>query len=77
MKLKKLAALVLAGCMTLSMAALAEEQTPDPSISEGKTLIVGLQGDPASFNPTAAPDDWGYYVAENMFSRLVKLNWSG
>lgn len=76
-KLKKLAALALAGCMALSVTAYAEEKTPDPAISEGKTLIVGLQGDPASFNPTAAPDDWGYYVAENMFSRLVKLNWKG
>lgn len=76
-RFKKLAALVLAGCMAFSMIAFAEEKTPDPSISQGKTLIVGLQGDPASFNPTAAPDDWGYFVAENMFSRLVKLNWNG
>jgi peptide/nickel transport system substrate-binding protein len=77
LKLKKLAALALAGCMVCSMTAFAEEKTPDPAISEGKTVIVGLQGDPASFNPTAAPDDWGYYVAENLFSRLVKLNSSG
>lgn len=74
-KFKKLAALALAGCMAFSATAFAEE--PDPSISEGKTVIVGLQGDPASFNPTAMPDDWGYYVAENMFSRLTKLNWNG
>ena len=73
--LKKVAALLLVGCMAFSATAFAE--SPDPSISEGKTVIVGLQGDPASFNPTAAPDDWGYYVAENLFSRLVKLNWKG
>ena len=73
--LKKVAALLLVGCMAVSATAFAE--SPDPSLSEGKTVIVGLQGDPASFNPTAAPDDWGYYVAENLFSRLVKLNWKG
>ncbi len=39
-----------------------------------KTLIVGLQGDPLSFNQDAAPDDCGYTVAENLFSRLVKIN---
>lgn len=53
------------------------DATGGDSFSAGKTLIVGLQGDPASFNPVGAPDDWGYYVAENLFSRLVKQNWNG
>lgn len=59
--------------------AAEPEDTPEAGAPEGgsDTLIVGLQGDPASFNPTGAPDDWGFYVAENLFSRLVKLNWNG
>lgn len=53
-------------------SVLAEED-----YSAGQTLIVGLQGDPASFNQVGNPDDWGFVVSENLFSRLVKLNTAG
>lgn len=52
----------------------ATESTVD---SASKTLIVGLQGDPSSFNPDGTPDDWEFFVCENLYSRLVKLNWKG
>jgi len=41
---------------------------------EGGTLIVGLSGDPLSFNPDGTGDDFMYPIAQNVFNRLVKIN---
>ena len=58
-------------------AAAASSAPAANSVNQSdKTLIVGLQGDPSSFNPDAMPDDWGFYVAENLYSRLVKINFN-
>lgn len=77
---KKLLVPVLSAMMLASAAAgssvLAEEAAAE-DFSAGQTLIVGLQGDPASFNQVGNPDDWGFVVSENLFSRLVKLNING
>lgn len=75
---KKLLVSILSAAVAASMAiggsVLAEEAE---DFSAGQTVIVGLQGDPTSFNQVGSPDDWGYVVSENLFSRLVKLNWNG
>lgn len=46
----------------------------DESTTTGGTLIVGATGDPQTFNPDARADDYYYAMAQNIFSRLVKIN---
>ncbi|MGF9701069.1 ABC transporter substrate-binding protein [Paenibacillus sp. MABNR03] len=48
--------------------------TAENGVKEGGTLLVGLTGDPLSFNPDGTSDDYLYPVAQNLFSRLVKIN---
>ena len=74
---------VLSGCGGNQTPAAGDESaqpSPDESTpvepQSGGTLIVGIQGDPTSFNPDAAPDDFAYVVEENIFSRLVKFNYN-
>ena len=62
----------LAGCFSGPSGSAADSSTP----KAGSTLLVGLQGDPTSFNPDASPDDFAYFVEENIFSRLVKTDWN-
>ncbi len=52
----------------------AESQAATGEAKEGGTLLVGLSGDPGSFNPNAAAADLLYSVAQNVFGRLAKLN---
>lgn len=71
----------LAGCSGGSASSAAgssasQTQAASSAPKVGGTLLVGLQGDPASFNPDASPDDFAYFVEENIFSRLVKTDWN-
>ena len=55
--------------------ATVPETTQEVSeIVEGGTLIVRAGGDPMSFCPSAAADDNGYAIYQNMFNRLTKLD---
>ncbi len=40
----------------------------------GGTLIVGIQGDPSTYNPDSSNDDFTYTVSQNIFNRLVKFD---
>ncbi len=40
----------------------------------GGTLVVDLPGDPETFNPAARIDDVFWSIAQNVYSRLIKLN---
>ncbi|PAE29265.1 hypothetical protein CHI07_10345 [Paenibacillus sp. 7884-2] len=42
--------------------------------STGDTLVVGAVGDPQTYNPDSRPDDNFYPMAQNIYSRLIKLN---
>lgn len=55
--------------------AAAPEETQEASdIVEGGTLIIRASGDPMSFCPSAAADDNGYPIFQNMYNRLTKLD---
>lgn len=41
---------------------------------QGGTLVIRATGDPMSFCPSAAADDNGYAIYQNMFNRLTKLD---
>jgi len=41
---------------------------------QGGTVVVRAAGDPMSFCPSAAADDNGYPIYQNMFNRLTKLD---
>lgn len=56
-------------------ACSGENGSSDHEAAGGGTLVVGMRGDPVTFNPDARPDDHFYYVAQNIYSRLVKLNY--
>ena len=43
-------------------------------IVKGGTLIVREAGDPMSFCPSTAADDYAYAMMQNMFNRLTKLD---
>jgi peptide/nickel transport system substrate-binding protein len=53
----------------LSMGALAEAVTP----KSGGTLIIGLKGDPQSFNPDSGSDDYALPINSNVFNALVSM----
>lgn len=70
---------IMAGCSgganeTNSSNSEGSSNTEGSGPKEGGTLIVGLTGDPQTFNPDARADDYFYPIAQNVFSRLVKLN---
>jgi len=51
----------------VSMPALAAAES-------GNTLVVRINGDPKTFNPTISSDDNLYKPAQNFYNRLVKLD---
>ncbi len=66
-----IASIVLAGCS----APPTTPSTPsDTGPKKGGTLVVGMSGDPQTFNPVARVDDYFWGVAQNVYSRLIKLN---
>lgn len=54
----------------------SEASQAEGAPKEGGTLIVGLSGDPLSFNPDGVGDDYLYPIAQNVFNRLVKINYN-
>ncbi len=58
-----------AGAVSSSSASTAVSE-----IKQGGTYIVGQSGEPATLNPDATSDDYNYAIAQNLFSRLYKLN---
>lgn len=54
--------------------AVPETTEAASDIVEGGTLIVRASGDPMSFCPSAAADDYGYAIFQNMYNRLTKLD---
>lgn len=69
--MKKVVSLVL--CLAVLLAvmvlpAFAEEERC------GGTLVVRINGDPVSFNPSISSDDNLYKPAQNFYNRLVKLD---
>lgn len=69
------AATEAAGTETTETAAPeATEATDDEAAKMGGTLIVRASGDPMSWCPSAAADDNGYPIYQNMFNRLTKLD---
>ena len=71
--MKRILSLVLAAMLMLglSTAAAAEEARCSG------TLIAWLGGDPASYNPDMAMDDYTAMVMENVLSRLLKFDYCG
>lgn len=65
---------IIAGCSGGTNETQGNEGNSESGSSGGDTLIVGLAGDPQTFNPDARADDFLYPIAQNVFSRLVKLN---
>src|SRR5699024_8620003 len=78
---KKVLSMLMAAVMALSLAACGGGTTGSGTASTGaseaggeKVLLVGLGGDPTSFNPDANTDDYAYHVACNLYSGLLTLN---
>jgi peptide/nickel transport system substrate-binding protein len=46
----------------------------DPNGNVGGTLVTRVSGDPMSFCPSLAADDYAYPMVQNMFNRLTKLD---
>lgn len=70
--MKKVLSLVLALSLVLGLMvpAMAQERC-------GGTLIAWLGGDPTSYNPDMAMDDYTAMTMENVFSRLLKFDFAG
>lgn len=73
---------ILAGCGSVDTgneAPSSNQQTPidnqsgDITPKMGGTLIVGMTGDPATYNPDFQADGYLQPIAENIFNRLVKI----
>ncbi len=78
---KRLLYLSLTIVLTMSLLAGCGGKGNTPQKSEGngqdvgeKVLIIRTTGDPMSFNPDTAPDDYAYAIVQNIFNRLVKLD---
>lgn len=41
---------------------------------QGGTLVVAMGGNPQTFNPNAKADDFGIFIAQNVFNKLVTLD---
>lgn len=68
---------MLSGCG--STGAGSETQTPTVNQSENNTpkkggvLIVGMTGDPSTYNPDFQADGYLQSISENIFNRLIKV----
>ncbi|MEA4921513.1 MAG: ABC transporter substrate-binding protein [Clostridiaceae bacterium] len=68
---------MLAGCSgndEQSGSDPKSSSTDNAQASTGDTLIIRIDGDPKSFNPTVITDDNLYKAAQNMYHRLTKLD---
>lgn len=49
----------------------------DKSSNKSKgTLLVGIESDPTTYNEDAKTDDYAYYIDQNIFNRLVKIDYN-
>jgi len=69
--MKKLLIALICVLMVMSMAACGSST---PAVKTGGTYIVSQTGEPATLNPDSTTDDYNYAIAQNIFSRLIKLN---
>ncbi len=73
--MKKLLTLGLSLLMALSLAACGGDSTSgDGKPVSGGTYITVESGEASSMNPDTVSDDYLYAIAQNLYSRLVKLN---
>ena len=84
--MKKLLCGLAAVAMSVSMVACSGSSSESESSSTttsteatetgavtGGTFIVQESGEPSTLNPDAISDDYNYAIAQNIFSRLIKL----
>ena len=71
--MKRMLSFVLAALLLVSLTATATAEEDRC----GGTLIAWLGGDPASYNPDMAMDDFTAMVMENVMSRLLKFDYCG
>lgn len=87
--MKKALKTLLAGFTAVSLAACGSSDSESAAssagaastspvsaveVKEGGTYIVAQSGEPATLNPDAVSDDYNYAIAQNIYSRLYKLN---
>ena len=70
--MKRILSLVLAAMLLMGLTTASAEETRC-----GGTLIAWLGGDPSSYNPDMAMDDYTAMVMENVMSRLLKFDYCG
>lgn len=84
---KKFLSMVLALAMVAALVGCSggtdtETGTNDNEVSEensagdvakGGTFVIGVSGDPTSFNPDYKSDDYLWPIAQNIYNRLIKL----
>ncbi|HJE20406.1 MAG TPA: ABC transporter substrate-binding protein [Aliicoccus persicus] len=61
------------GSINVVEASEDNDSSTDEPI-DGGTIVVGIGADPMGYNPNAVGDDFGYYIYQNIFNRLMKLN---
>lgn len=61
--------LIVSACSSSTNSGSTSKDTEN-----GDTLIVGAAGNPQTFNPNSRGDDYFYPIAQNIYSRLVKIN---
>lgn len=61
--------LIVSACSSSTKSGSTSKDTEN-----GDTLIVGAAGNPQTFNPNSRGDDYFYPIAQNIYSRLVKIN---
>ncbi|MBQ9210631.1 MAG: ABC transporter substrate-binding protein [Clostridia bacterium] len=71
--MKKTLSILLALMLALGLLAPAMAE----SERSGGTLIAWLGGDPTSFNPDGAMDDFSLMTMENVFNKLIKFDYAG
>lgn len=76
---RKIALLLITAMLAMGFAGCGGSEpaggsTEPKEAAEGGTLIVGLQGDPTTYNPDSSNDDFAYFVCQNIFNRLLKLD---
>ncbi len=50
-----------------------QTETVTDAPKEGGTLVVGMTGDPSTYNPDYQADGYLQPIAENIFNRLIKV----
>ena len=64
--------LMFVGCSGNAQAPVVET-AEDNEPKKGGTLIVGMTGDPSTYNPDSQADGYLQPISENIFNRLIKV----